>query len=44
MEEIAEAPRVDVPEHVVGEVVRGLLSNALQASEGARGGHDLGAP
>jgi two-component system C4-dicarboxylate transport sensor histidine kinase DctB len=31
VEEIAEAPRVDVPEHVVGEVVRCLLSNALQA-------------
>jgi signal transduction histidine kinase len=34
MEEIAEAPRVDVPEHVVGEVVRGLLSNALEALKG----------
>jgi two-component system C4-dicarboxylate transport sensor histidine kinase DctB len=33
-EEIAEAPRVDVPEHVVGEVVRGLLSNALEALKG----------
>lgn len=32
--EMAEAPRVDVPEHVVGEVVRGLLSNALQALNG----------
>ena len=32
--EIAEAPRVDVPEHVVGEVIRGLLSNALQALKG----------
>jgi len=32
--EIAEAPRVDVPEHVVGEVVRGLLSNALEALTG----------
>src|ERR1035438_8520173 len=31
VQEIAEAPRVDVPEHVVGEVVRGLLSNALEA-------------
>jgi two-component system C4-dicarboxylate transport sensor histidine kinase DctB len=30
----AEAPRVDVPEHVVGEVVRCLLSNALQALKG----------
>ena len=34
IEEIAEAPRVDVPEHVVGEVVRGLLNNALHALEG----------
>ena len=34
VEEIAEAPRVDVPEHVVGEVVRCLLSNALQALKG----------
>jgi signal transduction histidine kinase len=33
-EEIAEVPRVDVPEHVVGEVVRGLLGNALQALKG----------
>ena len=30
-EEFADAPRVDVPEHVVGEVVRGLLNNALEA-------------
>src|ERR1035438_2547263 len=29
VEEIAEVPRVDVPEHVIAEVVRGLLSNAL---------------
>jgi len=34
VEEIGEAPRVDVPEHVVGEVVRCLLSNALQALRG----------
>ena len=34
VEEFAEAPRVDVPEHVVGEVVRGLLSNALEALKG----------
>ncbi len=34
VEEISEAPRVDVPEHVVGEVVRCLLSNALQAPKG----------
>jgi len=32
--EVAEAPRVDVPEHVIGEVVRGLLSNALHALKG----------
>ena len=32
--EIADAPRVDVPEHVVAEVMRGLLSNALQALKG----------
>ena len=31
VEEFGEAPRVDVPEHVVGEVVRGLISNALEA-------------
>ena len=29
--EASEVPRVDVPEHVVGEVVRGLLSNAIEA-------------
>jgi two-component system C4-dicarboxylate transport sensor histidine kinase DctB len=34
LKEIAEAPRVDVPEHVVGEVVRCLLSNALQVLKG----------
>jgi signal transduction histidine kinase len=34
IEEIAEVPRVDVPEHVVGEVVRSLLNNALQALRG----------
>ena len=38
VEEIAEAPRVDVPEHVVGEVVRGLLSNALEALKGRENG------
>ncbi|MFZ1084506.1 MAG: HAMP domain-containing sensor histidine kinase [Terracidiphilus sp.] len=38
IEEIAEAPRVDVPEHVVGEVVRGLLSNALEALKGREEG------
>ncbi len=32
--EASEAPRVDVPEHVVGEVVRGLLNNAIEALKG----------
>ncbi len=32
--ERGDAPRVDVPEHVIGEVVRGLLSNALAALKG----------
>ena len=36
MEEFHQAPRVDVPEHVVGEVVRGLISNALQALKGCK--------
>jgi signal transduction histidine kinase len=34
IEQIAEAPRVDVPEHVMAEVVRGLLANSLRALEG----------
>ena len=34
VEEIGEAPRVEVPEHVIGEVVRGLLGNALEALKG----------
>lgn len=38
MEEYAEAPRVDVPEHVVAEVVRGLISNALEALKGREDG------
>jgi two-component system, NtrC family, C4-dicarboxylate transport sensor histidine kinase DctB len=38
VEEFAEAPRVDVPEHVVAEVVRGLLNNALLALAGRDGG------
>jgi signal transduction histidine kinase len=38
VEEFAEVPRVDVPEHVVAEVVRGLLSNARQALKGREGG------
>src|ERR1035437_8968599 len=31
VEEIADVPRVNLPGHVVSEVVRGLLSNALDA-------------
>lgn len=31
VDEIGDAPRVDVPEHVVGEVVRAVLCNALEA-------------
>ena len=38
IEEIADAPRVDVPEHVVGEVVRCLLCNALDALKGREEG------
>ncbi|MDE3186233.1 MAG: HAMP domain-containing histidine kinase [Acidobacteriota bacterium] len=38
VESIGEAPRVDVPEHVVGEVIRGLLSNALQVLQGREDG------
>ena len=38
VEEIGDAPRVDVPEHVIGEVVRGLLGNALQALKGREEG------
>jgi two-component system C4-dicarboxylate transport sensor histidine kinase DctB len=37
-EEIGESPRVDVPEHVIDEVVRSLLNNALQALDGREGG------
>lgn len=32
--EIAETPRVDVPDHVIDEVLRGMLSNALKAVKG----------
>jgi len=35
--EIAEVPRVNLPGHVVSEVVRGLLSNALDALQGREG-------
>jgi signal transduction histidine kinase len=38
VDQFGEAPRVDVPEHVIGEVVRGLLSNALDALKGRDGG------
>lgn len=38
VEEIGEAPRVDVPEHVIAEVVRGLLVNSLKALEGCEDG------
>jgi two-component system C4-dicarboxylate transport sensor histidine kinase DctB len=38
IEEIGEAPRVDVPEHVIAEVIRGLLSNGLKALKGQSGG------
>ena len=34
VEDFAEAPKVDIPEHVVAEVVRGLLSNAIDALKG----------
>ena len=37
--ERAESPRVNLPSHVVQEVARVLLSNALQALEGSRGKH-----
>lgn len=33
-----DVPRVDVPEHVLVEVIRGLLSNALRALEGRQHG------
>ena len=32
--EMADVPRVNLPEHVVSEVVRGLLSNAIEALKG----------
>lgn len=37
VQEIADAPRVNLPGHVVSEVVRGLLSNALDALKGREG-------
>ncbi len=36
--ELADAPRVNLPEHVVSEVVRGLIANSLQALRGREGG------
>jgi two-component system C4-dicarboxylate transport sensor histidine kinase DctB len=36
IEEFHEAPRVDVPEDVVGEVFQGLISNALEALKGRK--------
>lgn len=38
VQEVSEVPRVDVPEHVVSEVVRSLLSNALEALKGRDSG------
>ncbi|HYW43327.1 MAG TPA: HAMP domain-containing sensor histidine kinase [Bryobacteraceae bacterium] len=35
--EIADVPRVNLPGHVVSEVVRGLLNNALDALKGREG-------
>jgi signal transduction histidine kinase len=37
VEEFADVPRVNLPGHVVSEVVRGLLSNAVQALRGHQG-------
>jgi len=37
VQEIADVPRVNLPGHVVSEVVRGLLSNALDALKGRDG-------
>lgn len=34
VQEVSEVPRVNVPEHVISEVARGLLSNALEALRG----------
>lgn len=36
--EYGDAPRVDVPEHVVSEVVRGLLNNAVEALKDRKDG------
>jgi signal transduction histidine kinase len=37
VEEAGDVPRVDVPEHVVVEVIRGLLANAIEALKGRDG-------
>ncbi len=34
-----DVPRVDAPEHVIVEVIRGLIANALRALEGREHGH-----
>ena len=38
IQEIADAPRVNLPGHVVSEVLRGLVANALQALDGRADG------
>jgi two-component system C4-dicarboxylate transport sensor histidine kinase DctB len=38
VEELAEVPRVNMPEHVVSEVIRGLLVNAVEALQGREDG------
>ena len=38
VQEMADVPRVELPEHVISEVVRALLSNALEALKGRQGG------
>jgi two-component system C4-dicarboxylate transport sensor histidine kinase DctB len=38
IEEIAQSPRVEVPEHVITEIVRGLINNALLALRGQEDG------
>jgi two-component system C4-dicarboxylate transport sensor histidine kinase DctB len=38
VEELAEVPRVNLPEHVLSEVIRGLLVNALEALQGREEG------
>jgi two-component system C4-dicarboxylate transport sensor histidine kinase DctB len=38
VQELTEVPRVNLPEHVVSEVIRGLLVNALEALEGREDG------